>query len=206
MEADWSAEIGADLPVIVVPWEHFIDLRLHPEAAATLQEIAQHPALALALQRLNAPGSPLLTAKCDVWTLTTDEIDPMEFDAATEDAQAGLSSYIDLIACDPSLFDSFELHREWATALAHILRNAPQPCGLVDAVIRPAHAAIGSLHGEGFGITLYCAGCGADAASATDAWQSVLETAVAATMSAGISSAGGPGSATSPRQRHHSGE
>jgi hypothetical protein len=185
MEADWGAEIGSDLPQMVVPWEGFVDLTLHPEAAATLEEAAARPALARALRQLNPSDSPLLTSKCDVWELTADEVDPYEFDCSQEGTLMGLASYIDVIARDPSLFCSFARHEAWATALVESLRALPIRDGRVDITIRTAEVSIPPQ--QGFGITLYCAGCGADALSAAGAWENVLEAAIAATIISGAS-------------------
>lgn len=189
MEADWGAEIGSDLPRMVVPWEGFVDLTLHPEAAATLEEAAAQPALARALRQLNASDSRLLTSKCDVWELTAEEIDPYEFDCSFdcsgEDALMGIASYIDVIARDASLFGSFARHEVWATTVVQRLHALPVRNGRVDITIRPAEVCTAPQ--QGFGITVYCAGCGADSGSAAAAWEKVLEAAIAATIISGAS-------------------
>ena len=78
MEADWSVEIGADLPRIVVPWDdvdagatdlRFVDLRKDPGAAARLAEVQGFPALERALVALNAAGFAGMTSKCDVFSI-----------------------------------------------------------------------------------------------------------------------------------------
>src|SRR5215813_14442400 len=74
VEADWSVEIGADLPLIAVPWEGFVDLRRDLAAAHELRETTAAPMLGEALIDLNQEASPVFTSKCDFWLLTADEI------------------------------------------------------------------------------------------------------------------------------------
>ena len=95
MEADWEAEIGKEAPVIDASWPGFVDLRVAPERAAQLPEAQQLPALADALVRLNAPCSPVWTAKSDVWD--PDEFDPDELDAPADAGTYAIACYIDLL-------------------------------------------------------------------------------------------------------------
>ena len=178
MEADWAAEIGSDLPVIEADWPGFIDLRSNPDAVRQISEAAHNAALRQVLLQLNAPPSPLRTTKCDVWTLAAEEIDPLEFDCVPDAERLGIASYIDVIALDPALFASFERHESWVQSAAKALRSAHPTPGRVDLVVRAAHAA----DRNGFGITLYVAGCGPDAASAQASWANALELATAVTM------------------------
>ena len=196
MEADWAAEVGPDLPVIEADWAGYIDLRAHPEQAERIEEAAQYPALREALLRMNAPGSPVRTTKCDVWPLATEEIDPLEFGCAVDAQLVGLACYIDVVAIDAGLFGSFALHEPWVVAAVRRMRVGPPSqandglewgCprgseysgpGRVDLVIRAVHAA----DSEGFGVTLYAAGCGVDAEAAQAAWTATLRVAAAITM------------------------
>ena len=178
MEADWAAEIGPDLPVIEADWPGCIDLRSNPDALQQVSEAADDPALRQALLQLNAPASPLRTTKCDLWTLAPGEIDPLEFDCDPDAERLGIASYIDVIALDPTLFVSFERQESWAQSAAKALRRAHPIPGRVDLVVRAARAA----DRNGFGITLYVAGCGPDAASAQASWANALELATAVTM------------------------
>src|ERR1700756_5789853 len=81
MEADWSVEVGTDLPMIAVPWEGFVDLRRDPRLASSLIEVSSCSILAQSLIRLNQQDCPVFTSKCDHWLLSGEEIDPLEFDA-----------------------------------------------------------------------------------------------------------------------------
>ena len=193
LEADWGVEIAPDLPEIAVPWEGFVDLRGNPAGLQSIPEAADFPALARALAVLNDQASPVFTAKCDVWNVAADEIDPYEFATLSNDALFGVASYIDVIEHDPACSASFAHQEELSARLTGALRELELRNGRVDLVVRAA-----VVDGrEGYGITLYAAGCGADAASAQASWESVLGAAVLATI-------GAAGSSSSPAP--HSGE
>lgn len=177
MEADWSVEVGPQLDAMDADWPGLVDLRARPEAVCEIAEAARYGPIANALTALNAADSPLFTAKCDVWGLTETEIDSDEFDAAGA-AQTGMACYIDVLAREPVLFASFARHEAWAQAVVDRLRESPIRCGRVDLVVRGAHAG----GAEGFGITLYAAGCGCDSAAAQASWEAVLRVAVTATI------------------------
>lgn len=178
MEADWAAEVGADLPVIDADWMGLVDLRSDPAQVAGIEEAARYPALRDALLTLNAAESPVRSTKCDVWTLDAGEIDPLEFGCGLNAELVGVASYIDLVACDAAVFASFEQHEAWAVAAVQGMRQAQIGPGRLDLVIRAAHVRCG----EGFGITLYVAGCGADAEGAQVAWGKAVRVAIAITM------------------------
>jgi hypothetical protein len=178
MEADWAVEVGPDLPSIDVPWEGYVDLRQAPSAVLALEETAAHPALRESVLALNTEHSPVLTAKCDAWTLAVYEIDPDEFAAQAEQAREGFASYIDMLQRDPARLASFEYHERWVRGVTGRLRKISRPNGRVDLVIRPA--STDSL--PGYGLTLYAAGCGADAIRAYASWEVVLRAAVTATI------------------------
>ena len=178
MEADWAAEVGADLPVIDADWTGLVDLRSDPAQAARIEEAVRYPALRDALLTLNAPESPVRSTKCDVWTLDAGEIDPLEFGCGVDAELVGVASYIDLVACNAAVFASFKAHEAWAVGAVRRTRQAQIGPGRVDLLIRAAHVHCG----EGFGITLYVAGCGADAQAAQAAWGEALLAAAAITM------------------------
>lgn len=180
MEADWAAEIGPDLPIIDADWPGLIDLRHHPEDVNQISEAAQHPALRDALLRLNAPESPVRTSKCDVWTLDADEIDPLEFGCALNQQLVGVACYVDLLAVNAAVFGSFAQHEQWAAAAVRTMRQTHSAPGRVDLVIRAAHAA----GRDGFGLTLYAAGCGVDPDAAQAAFRVIVSAGTAITMNA----------------------
>jgi len=168
MEADWEFEVGPDsagiaAPVIDVCWAGFVDLRRSPERAWELAEAAQLPALAAFLAKLNAPDSPVWTAKCDCWPrLKADEFDRDELDAPIGCADAALGCYIDLLpGGQPWALP--EQAEGWCKRVCGLLRSLPLRCCRVDLVIRRALLAPNLLS---LGVTAYLTACGASSAEA----------------------------------------
>ena len=178
MEADWSVEIGADLPLIAVPWESFVDLRRDLAAARRLRETAVAPVLAESLIELNQESSPVFTSKCDFWLLTTDEIDPLEFDAAREDACQGVACYIDIIPRSMALFASFAAQEVWVRSAVDEMRTMHVQQARAELVIRSS--AVDER--EGYALTLYVASCGRSEDSACEIFHGALKAAAAITM------------------------
>ncbi|HSY00964.1 MAG TPA: hypothetical protein VK819_02375 [Acidobacteriaceae bacterium] len=178
MEADWSAEIGPNLPIIEADWPGFVELRDHPESLLQIPEAAPFEAMREVLTSLNAPASPLMTAKCDIWTLNSDELDPSEFDFPPEEVRTGMACYIDILVRDPDGCRSFAHHDRWARAAIQQLRALPITHGRVDLIVRAADRDGQS----GFGVTLYAAGCGTDPFTAQAAWEAVVRAAVTVTI------------------------
>src|SRR5579875_2158039 len=178
MESDWSAEIGQGLPVIEVDWPGFVSLRDDVSLLTEITEAMHCPALGFALMELNGPVSRVMTSKCDVWRLGADDIDPDEFNASPEDAQAGCAVYLDVTSLSPEAFDWFPAHEVWARAVVARLQSLVRPEARADLVVRQA-ARAGKW---GFGLTLYIAGCGSDPAAAQAALGQAAAAVVAFTM------------------------
>ena len=178
MDADWSVEVGPDLPSIVVPWEGFVDLRRDPRLASGFIEAAGCSMLAQSLIRLNQEDSPVFTSKCDHWLLSRDEIDPLEFDAERKNAERGIACYIDIVARNQTFFTSFQDHEAWVRSTTSAIRQTKLAQARVEWVIRAAEV---DARG-GFAITLYVASSGASQAAAETVFQPALETAVTITM------------------------
>jgi hypothetical protein len=185
MEADWAAEIGPGLDWIEGDWGGFVDLRGTPAAIGEIPEAEESSVLRDVLVAVNGVSSTVFSVKCDVWELGGEEIDPLEFDCGGAEAGCGMASWIDLIARSVELFGSFEGHEAWVRRATEQLRRVAVGCGRVDLVLRSAIAG----GREGFGVTLYVAGCGMNTGAARAAWEAILLAAAPITI----------GSATLPR-------
>jgi hypothetical protein len=182
MLSEWSVECGHDDPVLVVPWSdpdnpsrHFIDLRENPYDLDWLEEAAQHPHLLHALRALNAPRSPVYTAKCDVWKLTADDLAAvrLELDLIPEDSPAGIASYIDLLWRDRSTFVSFHQHEQLLHRMTRLTAPLHHPYAIMECTLRPALIDFSGPQ-EGFAISLYLKALAHDAAAAEDRWGATL--------------------------------
>jgi hypothetical protein len=173
MEADWEFVVGGDAPVIDACWPGFVDLRHAPERAWELAEAAQLAALAATLAKLNAPASPVWTAKCDYWPrLEVGEFDPDELDAPTGCADVALGCYIDLLLSGGQQWALPEQAEGWCKRICVLLRAMPLHCCRVDLVIRRAFV---TPQLTGLGVTAYLTACGASSAEA----ESTLDAALA---------------------------
>lgn len=169
MEADWEFEIAPDAPVIDAAWQGYVDLRSEPERVREISEASGLPELAAALLRLNAVGSSVRTAKCDVWE--PGPIDADEFDATTDAAACALACYIDLLPADAD-WATLDLVADWCRGhCAYLRARAIRQCR-VDLVIRRAALASDQT---GIGITAYIAACGAKPDGATAALGQALD-------------------------------
>jgi hypothetical protein len=178
MEADWSVELTADDPVIVVPWTatsddprkfEFVDLRRGAHLIDEIEETRRVPELRAALLLLNSAASPLWTVKCDLWESDT-PMDPYEMDAAPADTSLSAGSYIDLLARDRALQASFDRQERWVRAVAETLRSVPAKAARVELVLRRAQVDVAA----GYGVSWFVEGCGATAQRARQAWSEAL--------------------------------
>lgn len=170
MEADWEFEIAPEAPVIDAAWAGFVDLRVAPERVSELAELAGLPPLEGFLVRLNAPGSPVFTAKCDVWN--PGEIDPDELDASSESVRKALACYIDLLPANAHSWPTPQMAAEWSRAICASLAELPARQCRIDLVIRRAFLAPTEL---GFGITCYLTACGSTETDAAGALARALD-------------------------------
>ncbi len=186
MLAEWTAECSSDAPTVVVPWSdsesglRYIDLRAEPYDIVEVPEAELYPALGRALRSLNALNSPFLTAKCDVWLLTssdnTDDLDMLrlELDLEPEESSFGIASYIDVLWRDRALFGSAHQQREMLDRLTRRVQRLDHPEAALACVLRPAMFDFDGTF-EGFAITLYVRALGPDAATAVERWAAALE-------------------------------
>ena len=169
LEADWEVEVGQDAPVIDAAWAGFVDLRRAPERVLEIAEAAAFQPLSGLLLALNAEGSPVWTAKCDLWEAedaTSTGIEPESGATAGEAGQQmALACYVDVLPVEGRVFAHWQqaeaMCREW---VARLDAAAARRCR-IDLVVRQALAG----GAEGFGITAYLAGAGRDRALAAEA-------------------------------------
>lgn len=182
MLSDWTVECGVDDPVLVVPWSdpsdpsrHFIDLRENPYDLDWLEEATQYPSLLHALRALNAPRSPVFTAKCDVWHIPGDELDTLrlELDLIPEDTPNGIASYIDLVWRERSVFVSFHHHEQIIHRIQRLATPLAHAYAALECVLRPALVDLAGPQ-EGFAISLYIKALGHDPQAAEQHWGAAL--------------------------------
>ncbi len=155
MECDWEFEIAPDAPVIDAAWSEYVNLRAHPEQALDLPEAKALPALSEVLTLLNAPASPVWTAKCDVWV--PDAFDPDELDASSGQGREALACYIDLLPAT-DVWLTMDAVAEWCRKLCTALRDTSVRQCRADLVIRRAFLTADQT---GLGVTAYLTACGA---------------------------------------------
>lgn len=192
MLAEWSAECGADDPILVVPWSAppgvpglagFIDLRENPYDLDHIPEAELHPPLMQALRALNATRSPVFTAKCDAWVMLPEELESTQInlDLSHTEAPHGFASYIDLLWRDRPLFVSFHQQEQRLQRLARLLDPLYHPYAAVDCILRPAVVDLtgpGLRFQEGFSLSLYVKALGTDPPHAYEHWSHALASVV----------------------------
>jgi hypothetical protein len=182
MLSEWSAECGADDPVLVVPWSspdgalHWVDLRDNPDALDTIAEADEYPALLASLRALNGTRSPVFTAKCDAWQMDSDELEGLRADLMLdpEVAEAGFVSYIDLLWRDRGTFISRPRMEGLLYRIDRMAADMPHSLAKLECVLRPAVADLDGAVAEGFAITVYVKAAGVDETEAAERWDAAL--------------------------------
>ena len=146
MEADWEVEVGGGAPVIDALWPGFVDLRQHPERIGEIHEAAEFPALAELLLALNKTGSPVWTAKCDLWEQEANE----------------LACYIDLLPVADTVFSQWKQAEGFCREFVARLAPVSLPECRADFMVRQAIAG----EAEGFGVTATLSATGRDRSGA----------------------------------------
>jgi hypothetical protein len=137
MHADFSVELGRNDPALELPWSsedpsvRYFDLKNSPELVLQIPEAVKHPELNAFLLRINAPGFPLATAKCDAWFSREISLEEEVFGADRK-----FVSYVDLVFVDEDTCCSFEKHESFAKELCRLLGHAPDIAATVEMVIR----------------------------------------------------------------------
>ena len=137
-----------------------------------MAEAAQLPALAETLAKLNAPASPIWTAKCDYWPhIEAEEFDPDELDAPHGCADVALGCYIDLLPSGDQQWALPEMAESWCKRVCGFLRAVPLRYCRADLVIRRAFLTPKLIS---MGVTAYLTACGASPAEAKRTLQAAL--------------------------------
>jgi hypothetical protein len=173
MQADWGVELGADDPVLEMPWAvsnggpGYYDLKRHPDRLSQVAEARRFPELAEFLAAVNSPGSILQSAKCDAWSST--EMDP---DEEILGASHKFGSYVDLLFADDATCFSFTAHEKFVKRIAELLRRVPEIPAAAEFLVRRCYFHVPELKQprEGFYITHYLLGYGADEQQARQQW------------------------------------
>ncbi len=188
MRGEWSAQCGADDPVLVVPWSdpddptggcHFVDLRENPYDLDLIPEAELHPALMQALRALNGGRSPVFTAKCDAWKMDAEELLALqlELELPPSEAPCGFMSYLDVLWRERALFVSLHHQQQRLDRLIRLLEPLHQPYAVAECVLRPALVDLAGPQ-EGFAVTVYVKALGMDVAEAYAHWSAALEAVV----------------------------
>lgn len=174
MHAEFLVELGADDPVLTMPWSspdrklRFVDLQRHPELVLKITEAAANPPLEKFLRTINSL-SLFYSAKCDVWlsreVMKRDTVDKWQ-----------VASYIDLILKKPKekfsdLPRSFE---EYSHVLQEIVDELSRDLSIENAsaefIVRRCYFRRGRGGRMGLFATLYVFGFGATKKEARQAW------------------------------------
>jgi hypothetical protein len=139
MQADWEFEVGEGTPVIDALWDGFVDLRVAPERAFSLSETIHFPALAAALEKLNAPASPIWTVKCDWWPaldLAAVGLGRHELDAAEDSVAHAAGCYIDLLPRTEAAWSAQMPAEGAARTLCGAMDRVAIDCCRIDLIVR----------------------------------------------------------------------
>jgi hypothetical protein len=181
MQVDFAVELGADDPVLEVPWTapadqagvlRYVDLKRHPEQLSQIAEAQRWPELGEFLQAINAPAGPFETAKCDVWPANDLTVEDEIFAAAWK-----FGGYIDVLFSDLSIRASFPEHEQWARRSVELLRRVPEIPASAEWVVRRSYSHAGGQTHPGYYFTLYLFGFGENETQARQQWAIALKLA-----------------------------
>ncbi len=171
MQVDWSVELGADDDRLEVPWAapdgrtRYYDLKRRPELLLQVEEAHRNGELAEFLVSANSEHSVLETAKCDTW-LTRD----LSEEEAIYQAEWKFGSYVDLLFSDEPARFSFSDHERFADAYCKLLKRAPEISAAAEFIVRRCRYHVAESVKDGFYLTFYLYGYGADEDEARQRW------------------------------------
>jgi hypothetical protein len=176
MQADFAVELGADDETLEIPWSgeengpKYYDLKRHPEHLQNLEEARRVPELREFLSTLNSPASIIETAKCDAWYSTEMNVEDEIFGAANK-----FGSYVDLLFSDKAARCSFPGYEQFAKRLVQLLKKAPEIPAMAEFLIRRCYYHLDRATQEGYYVTFYLFGYGADESEACLRWGIALK-------------------------------
>src|SRR5262249_38157634 len=136
MHADFAVELGPDASALEMPWRsdngelRYFDLHSRPELLLEIREAQRFRELGEFLAVLNAPASPLASAKCDVWATREMSAEEEVFGAAIK-----LASYVDLLLPEEARY-SLPAHEEFSRAICALLSKAPEMPSAAEFIVR----------------------------------------------------------------------
>jgi len=157
-------------PCLEIPWAslhnarlRFIDLKKIPMKIESLDECRKYPPLASLLRLVNAAGSGLRTAKCDVWSTTKlAEDERLEFQMRYK-----IGSYVDLVFDHHRLSSRLESHLRLGNKLEELL----SPCRLQAQIeIAVRRCLFHPKESWGYYLTIFIHAYGATRAQAKCEW------------------------------------
>ena len=176
MLSDWSVACGADDPAVVIPWTgadgsiRYVDLRESPARADEIPEAEQYACIDRALRHWNQAGSPIFTAKCDVWAYAADLYDAEDL----PDFAHAQGCYIDLLSTDSEKFSNFSASEKMLRAWNEAAQSIDATAARCEWTLRPARLLSGERYVDGFATTLYVWGYGESPQAAAAAWSAAL--------------------------------
>jgi hypothetical protein len=176
MQADYSVELERDDETLEFPWAtpdggpRYHDLKRNPAAIGEIEEAVRFPELREFLASVNHPASLLETAKCDAWAST--EINPEEeiFGQPWK-----FSCYVDCLFTESSARYSFADHEDLLKRLVALLHHVPEIPSSAEFLLRRCFYHEEVELREGFYVTGYVFGYGADEAKARQQWAIALK-------------------------------
>lgn len=177
MLAEWSVELGADDPLLEIPWSspdgcvRYLDIKCQPELLLGIPEACVNFPMAEFLTWANSTESVFETAKCDVWS--SDEITPEE-EIFGEPCK--FSCYVDLLFTDTAARSQFLRNEAFVQAFARLLRRAPEMPASAEFIVRGCiDHRMSSKDNAGFYITFYLHGYGEAEEAARERWALALK-------------------------------
>ncbi len=170
MRVEVLRELGPDDAKLELPWFsptdpslRYIDLKKFPQQIDHFAECREYPPLASLLRRINAPGSPLRSAKCDVWTTAElGEDERFDFDFPYK-----IGSYVDVVFQRPDFNSHLGPHLQCGKKIGQLLRGCRIQAQVEIALRRCL------FHGQkrwGYYLTIFVHAYGATIAEAKAEW------------------------------------